>query len=484
VRLEEQLSDGRTDGRPLTVRIAKGPETGTGTQLTEDLQMSKSAWISAASVVALLCCPGSSVLAQQADTGQPTTTAEEDQGGVKPIRKRLLTLRGGMVVRGSTRQDDGRWSWKKGGDWLPLPLGAVVSARAENEALGELSDRRRPLRKATAAERVPLVSWMLTTGLYSEALGELDRLLAESPDEPGVLALLDRRDLPVRAPSWNAADESSLEALLDYAARSPASLQELVVRQLAALPLAERRDLQPLLAARLGRSQALGRRFCALALRRLFPGFSVEELTRRAVLDPVEEVRVQAALALRDTGEESVIDPLARALGSASSTVRTHAAQSLGLSGFAAAVEPLALRLTTLKPGGGGGQLAPRGTIFVGRQIAYVQGFEAEVASGAVIVDPLIGTLQEGATLDVKVYGSSGGGYTYTHETKQLRGSLAKLTGADVRDTNGAWKQWWASNGEAWMRDHREAGESALRDGQEPGGPARARTGAGSSSQD
>lgn len=421
--------------------------------------MSRRKWCSALMVALALLPAGSSLLAQQpAPAGDLDGDLDGGPSERQPIRKRLLTLRGGLVVRGSTRATDGRWSWKRDGEWLPLPLGAVIAVRDEDDARAELADRRRPLRKAAPAERVPLVEWMLEIGFYSEGLAELDRMLAEAPDDPAVLALLDRDDLPVRVPAWSPADPGSVTALLDYAARSPASLQELVVRELTRLPLSERRELQPLLNAGLVRSDALRRRFSALALRRLFPGFSVDELTRRAVLDPVEEVRVQAALALRDSGEESVIDPLARALASSSSTLRTHAAQSLGLSGFAAAVEPLALRLMTLAPSGEGGQVAPRGTIFVGRQIAYVQDFEAEIATNSAIADPIIGTLQEGVTLDVKVFGSSGGGYTYTHETKQLRRSLSRLTGAEVRDTNGAWKQWWKSSGEDWVRDHVHGG--------------------------
>jgi len=379
----------------------------------------------------------------------------------QPIAQRLLTLHGGLVVRGTTRADDGRWSWKRDGAWVDLPLGAVVSVRDEDDARAELSVRRRELRKAAPAERVPLVEWMLETGFYTEGLGELDRMLAEGPDDPATLSLLDRDDLPVRVPRLGTEESGDVAGLLDYAARSPASLQELVVRELSRLPLAERRSLQPQLTAGLVSRESLRRRFSALALRRLFPGFSVDELTRRAVLDPADEVRIQAALALRDTGEESVVDPLARALASTSSTVRTHAAQSLGLTGFAAAVEPLALRLSTLSPGGGGGQVAPRGTIFVGRQIAYVQGFNAEIATNAAIADPLIGTLQEGVTLDAKIFGASGGGgYTYSHETKQLRRSLAKLTGADVRDTNDAWKQWWKTSGEGWVREHMASGST------------------------
>jgi len=369
----------------------------------------------------------------------------------------LLTLGNGLVLRGEAEAVAGGWRLTRASGTSLVPAELVVAVADADEVEAAWRERRRALRHATPAERVPLAAWSLEVGLYRQALSELDSILEQAPDEPAALALLARDDLPVVVPALEPADLRGLPGLLDYAARSPAALQELAVARLGELPLGEQRGLPERLTAELSHADGNRRRFAALALRRLFPGLSLGALTCAALVDPSEPVRVQAALALADSGDEAVVDPLARALESDSSTLRTRAAAALGLVGQLAAVEPLALRLTTLSPSGRGGALVPRGTLFVGRQISYVQGFEAELASNAAIGDPLIGVVQEGVTLDARVFGTSGGGVSYTAETATLRRSLARLTGAEVGDSNAAWKRWWRGVGQEWVAAWRRA---------------------------
>jgi len=163
-------------------------------------------------------------------------------------------------------------------------------------------------------------------------------------------------------------------------------------------------------------------------------------------------VRRSAALALRDAHEEGLILPLVTALGSTSSTARTFAAESLGTMGYDAAVPALVQRLITLPTAGGSGDFsAPRSSIFVGRQISYVAGFDVEVAQNAAIGKPLVGVIQDGATLDVAVMGVSS--TTYVTESSTLRASLQKLTGANPGNSVQAWKTWWALNESRWAPD-------------------------------
>ena len=95
--------------------------------------------------------------------------------------------------------------------------------------------------------------------------------------------------------------------------------------------------------------------------------------------------------------------------------------------------------------------------MFVGRQVSFVQDFDAEIATNAAIAAPVIGVAQEGATLDVRVHGVSGGSggpglaYSYATETKSLRRALAEITGAEVRDNNPAWREWWETRGQDWL---------------------------------
>jgi len=370
--------------------------------------------------------------------------------------QRLLTLNGGLVLRGKARLLGEAWELKSGAEGVrSVPALAVVADRTVTDAKAEVITRRRDVLRAKAGERVPLAEWMLSVGLYTEALAELSDALDEQPDCPEVLALLARDGLPLAVPAVDLSTGEGQAVLLDYGARSPASLQELTILALDETPLKARRDLLTSLESGLSSKEPVRREFSARALRRLFAGSAVRPLTVRTILDSSDDVRREAALALRDTGEESVIEPLARALESEHSTVRTHAAEALGMTGFAAAVEPLALRLSTLAPTGGGGSLAPRGTIFVGRQISYVQDYDAEIATNATIADPIIGVVQEGVTLDARIFGVSGNiGYAYTHETKSIRRALGGLTGLKVNDTNPAWKRWWRTEGASWLAEN------------------------------
>jgi hypothetical protein len=372
-------------------------------------------------------------------------------------RIRLLKLRGGAVMRGSSRKVDGHWEIEQDDGWLQFPQGVVQSARLEHRVLREMRDRRDAVRRDDTEGLLDLARWEFSEGLHEEGLGIVDRVLEEDPDHVGALLLLAEPGFPFGLPRVSADAAETRRDLLDYAGQAPRSVQELIIRRLSQDedPAALKEEL----AVRLSSASARERAFSALAGRRVFPeGIALKELLRRSVLDPYPEVRESAALALRDTGEEGLVLPLVRALESSSSMVRTHAARSLGTMGFAAAVEPLAVRLATLRTSSGGDAWrAPAGNIFVGRQVSFVQDFDTEIANSAVIAAPVIGIAQEGATLDVRVHGVSGGGggggltYSYTTETKALRRALAKITDADVRDTNTAWREWWDTYGRDWV---------------------------------
>jgi hypothetical protein len=70
------------------------------------------------------------------------------------------------------------------------------------------------------------------------------------------------------------------------------------------------------------------------------------------------------------------------------------------------------------------------------------------VAQSAAIGNPQIGTLQEGASLDVAVLGASGP--SYASEASVVRGALEKLTGAQPGNSIAAWKSWWEANRAQW----------------------------------
>jgi len=383
----------------------------------------------------------------------PAAPAEETQAGDDArVRRRLLRARGGGALRADSRFVDGHWEYRREGDrgWIALPDGLVQSARLESEALDDLRKRRAALGRASATALVDLSRWALDEGLYDEALRLLDDVLADAPDQADALALLRRDDLPFGLP---ARADGEPDELVQFASAAPPALREMAVARMAQLP--DQAGLRAALLERLVQPSAAGRASAALALRRIsadapLGDAELQELLRRAVRDVSADVRRGAALALRDAGQEGLVVPLAAALGSTSTAIRANSAEALGEMGYSAAVPALVQRLVTLPARGvdGGSYSAPRSHIFVGRQIAFVQDFDVEVAQNAVIGNPQIGTLQEGVSLDVAVLGASG--TSYVNESAALRGALEKLTGAKPGNSAAAWKAWWAANGANW----------------------------------
>lgn len=355
---------------------------------------------------------------------------------------RILHLRDGGILRGRTRWNGSSWELREGRDaWRALPLESVTRVVLEREAL----ERRRQLlakvERNDSTQRVIAADWMLREGLADEALAELETVLGDEPDHPGALRVLTSPPVPLAAPG------SSSTAPLD--AMRSASVRPRVVQELAIVALGRRADAEAVdaaLAKALHSPATRMRSFAALALRRLRPGAQAKELLGRAVLDSSAQVREEAALALRAVGEEGLILPIVRALRSEHTSVRSNAADALGAMGFAAAVEPLINRLSSVSApqSGGGGWQAPAANIFVGRQVAYVQDYDVEVAQFASIADPQVNVALEGSVLDVRVIGVQQ--FSVATESRRIRGALARLTGANPGATNRAWLDWWEQN--------------------------------------
>ena len=108
--------------------------------------------------------------------------------------------------------------------------------------------------------------------------------------------------------------------------------------------------------------------------------------------------------------------------------------------------------LMAIGPGRRSGGAAPRGSVFVGTQRAYVQGYAARVGNSAAIADPIIGVVQEGATLDARVLGASG---ATQGESLAVRAALQRITGARPGNTVRSWEQWWREHRDDWRAPSR-----------------------------
>lgn len=370
------------------------------------------------------------------ETGAAGNAAQDETADAQEPRatKQLLRLADGRVLRVRARRVGERWELSDGDGWTALPDGLVVGAKSEREVLAQSRELARAAGREEPTKRVALADWMLREGLAQEALAELDGVLAREPDQVHAVALLAEHAAKLNVGALEGEDG---DGIVRTAAHATPSVRELALRRLA--DLEDEDELQSRLTAALESSSPRIRAFAALGLRRLFPGAAAQPLMARSVLDGSQDVRHEAALSLGAVGDEAVLVPIARALGSANASVRSNAAEALGAMGYPAAVPILVSHLAALQAGGNA--QAPRSHIFVGRQFAYVQDYDVEVAQFAAIGDPQINTLVEGSVLDVRVIGVS---ITTTIEAGRVRQALANLTGEE-KSTRG-WLAWWAEH--------------------------------------
>lgn len=379
-------------------------------------------------------------------------------------RIRLLHLADGRIVRGPTRRaaesDGGDWEIKLGAQWTRLPSEAVESAVLESQALGEAAKRARSVDARSAASRAGHASWLFEQGLFAEAVKELDRALAIDPDAPEATALARERSwlfrglaegLPERGRKLAAPDLAV--ALRDPLAAAAAASASRTAREAFVAELGQRELGEPLrtvLEESLRGKSAQQRALAAFALRRLYPREAATALVNRSVLDGSEKVRHEASLALRDCGESAVAAPVVKCLGSKSPIVQKNAAESLAILGYPEAVPAMvaALAASAAQGGGASGSSLGHGYFFHGKQLAYVQDYDVEVATLASIADPVINVLQEGEVLDVRVMSINQ--ELVVSYRAELRKSLEKITGVDPGSSAKAWESWWEKDGPTW----------------------------------
>lgn len=379
------------------------------------------------------------------EDGSQAPVAAQSADATLDEAARILHLSDGSIVRARARFDGSSWQLRDERGSHTISASAVTRHAREREVLERAQSLLAKARRGEPTQRLMAADWMLREGLADEALRELQGILDSEPDHAGVLRLLQAPPVPLAAPGSSSPEP--LDALRSLA-RRPKVVQELGIVALG------RRDSREAVDEALHRAlhspASSVRAVAALALRRLRAGEHARELLSRAVLDSSEDVRTQSALALRAAGEEALLLPLVRALGSEHSGVRSNAAEAMGVMGYAAAVEPLISRLSALSApqSGGGGWRAPAANIFVGRQVAYVQDYDVEVAQFASIADPQINVALEGSVLDVRVIGVTE--FTVAVESRRIRTALGKLTGVNPGATNRSWLDWWEQNKSRW----------------------------------
>jgi len=386
-------------------------------------------------------------LALAPSQGAQTQAVKQGTRAVSKPRKMLLHTNSGSVLRGKARQrTGGDWELFHRGKWITIPGHAVSRIRIEEDVLAQA----KKLQRIARSDDVKLAAygdWLLGEGLYPEGLKALDAILRKDPDHKVTRDVLARHDPPVALPRSEQLDASQLDMLLSTCAKGNFVMQEIAAFRLK--NAAEIAGLEDRLLAELHSKATSRRTFATLGLRRVFPGRHVRPLLSRAVLDVSDDVRHGAALALREVGNPAVTIPVIRALGSRHSSVRKNAAIALGTMNYKGAVAPLMSHLTTtLKKQSATSNGAPRSHIYIGKQFAYVQDFDVEVAQNSAIADPIINVLTEGVVLEASSIGVHE--TTIATERAATRRSLSQLTGAQPGNTTASWERWWNEHGDDW----------------------------------
>jgi hypothetical protein len=398
----------------------------------------------------LLLALASAARAQTPAPAPAPVASGAEQGtdaGEARFEKRILHLADGRRLRVRAREVEGGFEVELGDSTALFPSEAVARAALERDVLAEMKRLQREVEPGDTAHRVALAAWMFGEGLYAEGIESLDPVLGKDPDQPEALALLRRDPPPVALPEL-APGEDGISAFVRAVAGAKPVARELAVQRLGAA--GDPGELRTALRSESLEQSVRRRAFAAFALRRLMPGEEVKLLLARAVLDGSSDVRSEAALGLRDAEEPALLLPVLKALGSSSSAVRTNAAEAMGNMGYRAAVAPLVGHLTAVDAlaQSGGGYHPPASNIFVGKQIAYVQDYDVEVAQNVAVGDPQINTLMEGSVLDVRVLALSQS--KIASEKAAVRTALAHLTGADPGHTTAAWLAWWEEHRDEW----------------------------------
>lgn len=403
-----------------------------------------------------------------AQTASPRPATQDDESSLElRARKRILHVTGGSAIRARARRSEaGVWEVSKNGEWVELPGGMVLRWLDEAEVLDELDRRRDELGDTRFAvhQRLELARWCESNALFPELMDELDAALEERPGDTMVERFVDRVadrlafgfELPERE-ELRTDDERARTRAVESGLRTVARLSP-SARRIAGARLVERagwENVEPVVAEDLRGSGPLGRRLATELVGRFAPATETKVLLVRAVLDSDEGVRRSAAVALGRADEPGLILPVERALYSSSAEVQRNAAAALGHMNYPQALPAIASAI--LAPPASTGGAGPRGHVFIGRQIAYVQDFDVEVATASAIGDPQIGVLVEGSVLDVRVVASRIERRVVWRTLVRSASHLARRDLGDDAEAIATWAQGVVAEAEAAARRADEA---------------------------
>lgn len=284
-------------------------------------------------------------------------------------------------------------------------------------------------------------------GLWARAIEYADRALRAAAATGEELQLHgDLLDLPIGTNFRNdPLTPDSLATLLDACATSDSPARSVIARARLETKLAAFGEFVPLpLVSALGQNlTAKDPRTRVAALRAIaiaHPADLASRIAETLIADRDAAVRAAALETAVAYGRNQHI--LVRVLQELDKGEKARAA-AMDVLERLADPHAVAALIRTLD-GGGSGFAGFTSSMSVTNQVAYVSDFDVEVANAAFIADPTVSVAQEGATLEVTVYGSSERGRSRA-ERERIARLLERLTGARFGTDGKAWSTWLAA---------------------------------------
>lgn len=168
-------------------------------------------------------------------------------------------------------------------------------------------------------------------------------------------------------------------------------------------------------------------------------------LLERALCDLEVSVREKATLAFKPDRVQEANAAFLPFLNHNKPSARIHAAEALGNLGEPSAIPFLLASWKAAMPAAAAASDSggPRTYASFGTQQAYVRDFDVQIATAATIAKPVIGILQSGSVIDVRILGVSEE-IAMSLERRALHGALVQIAGRDFGNDPKLWQDWWS----------------------------------------
>lgn len=353
--------------------------------------------------------------------------------GVTSPAQEFVQLSDGTAVEAKVKQRSGRAVLKSAFGEREVSAQDVAGTVAAKEVRQSYDNQVRDLPKANLAAKAAVAHWCANKGLLSGAKEQLQQILQADIDQASAVELAQKlaknwRMHELEASTRKADLDELVEALFDEVGSKGPLEAVMALEKLRSIggDIVFRGALKNL------RHQAPFVRWMsarALADYRNEPE-RIKPLFKRSLVDEAYAVRREAVRSLKVTGDPVFVKLYAKNLANRTDAIRVHSGEALGELGMKEGVAPLVAALAdSWKP--------TRNFVSSTTQTAYVKDFDVEIAQAAVIADPIVDVVQEGAVLDVGVISVNIERGTYAR-------ALSTLTGQDLGTDVEPWRKFLA----------------------------------------